>query len=565
MGTTSKPPCRVTAGRFGRFLFALVAVIVTWSGRAASPAPLSVARDAPLVLVRDDDKVYVLGGWDRQLKRQFGTLQIYDPKGGSILASPGPEASAAGGYATLLSENRILVCRPQCYVYVPRLDAWQQTVGPGTVTPLVSLNDGTVLIAGGLIGGGAYATADSFVFDFQTLTMRRTGSLNSARATEMVRVRDGRVLAVGGYIAPMLPGQDSTELYDPARGEWKLVAHFQGLTGTTALVPLNDGTALAVNWETAAIYDPLADRWNKLPGLTAAMDSRATLLPDGQVLITGGQDRNGKILSDTVVFDPVTRTVRVGKPMQIPRARHGLVVLHDGTALSIGGATTGGMATASVERITWEPRIAATVDKGFYIATAGTRGSDDGGFWGVEANTAGPMNGPLYFGGSLPGGGKDVGFAGFYVPEAQTVKGSVDFQPIGSGTFEVTMRLLDVKKQPEAAPITGGTHIQFTQALPAGFHVIELQTSERSPPATYQFALNAAPLAGGAVAGGVFDPATSSAPGYVAFYLAERQDVTVRLYNENTYGSPRGAGEVILTLYDSAGKVIARSGPGTSP
>ena len=60
-------------------------------------------------------------------------------------------------------------------------------------------------------------------------------------------------------------------------------------------------------------------------------------------------------------------------------------------------------------------------------------------------------------------------------------------------------------------------------------------------------------------------PATSSAPGYVAFYLPERQDVTIRLYNENTYGSPRGAGEVILTLYDSSGKVIARSGPGAAP
>jgi hypothetical protein len=174
------------------------------------------------------------------------------------------------------------------------------------------------------------------------------------------------------------------------------------------------------------------------------------------------------------------------------------------------------------------------------------------------------MDGGLNFGGTLPGGGKDVGFAGFYLPEAQTVTGSVDFQPIGSGTFEVTMRLLDVNKQRVAPAITGGTHIELTQALPAGFHVIELQTSERSPPATYQFALTAPHLAGGAVAGGVLDPALG-APGFAAFYLPDRQDVTIRLYNENTYGSPRGAGEVILTLYDSAGKVIARSGPGASP
>jgi hypothetical protein len=174
------------------------------------------------------------------------------------------------------------------------------------------------------------------------------------------------------------------------------------------------------------------------------------------------------------------------------------------------------------------------------------------------------MDGGLNFGGTLPGGGRDVGFGGFYLPEAQTVKASVDFQPIGSGTFEVTVRLLDVNKQPVAAAITGATHIEFTQALAAGFHVIELRTSDRSPPATYQFALNAPRLAGGAVAGGVLDP-TLGVPGFAAFYLPEREDVTIRLYNENTYGSPRGAGEVILTLYDSTGKVIARSGPGASP
>jgi hypothetical protein len=563
MAFNNKRVLRLSAACSGRVLLALAAMIVAWSGHAASFPPLSVARDAPLVLVRDDDRVYVFGGWDSQSRRQFDTLQIYDPKDGSILASRGPEASARGGYATLLSENRILVCRPQCYVYVPRLDAWQTTDIPGSITPLVPLKDGRVLMAGGLVS--LYAIPASYLIDPQMLTAALTGSLNVPRASDMVRVRDGRVLAVGGYIAPMLPGQDSTELYDPAVGRWKLVAHFQGLTGTTALVPLNDGTALAVNWETAAIYDPLADRWNKLAGLAAPMDSRAILLPDGQVLIAGGQDRNGKILSDTAVFDPVTRTVRVGRPMQIPRARHGLVVLHDGTALAIGGATTGGVPTASVERITWEPRIAATIDKGFYIATSTARTTDDGGFWGIEANTAGRIDGPLYFGGSLPGGGKDVGFGGFYLPEAQTVRGSVDFQPIGSATFEVTIRLLDVNKQAVAPAITGGMHIDFGQALSPGFYVIELQTSDRSPPATYQFALNAAHLAGGAVAGGVLDPATSSAPGYAAFYLTERQDVTIGLYNENTYGTPRGAAEVILTLYDSTGKVIARSGPGASP
>ena len=41
--------------------------------------------------------------------------------------------------------------------------------------------------------------------------------------------------------------------------------------------------------------------------------------------------------------------------------------------------------------------------------------------------------------------------------------------------------------------------------------------------------------------------------------------MTINLYNEQTYGYPRGAGEVILTLYDAAGKVLQRVGPGATP
>lgn len=37
--------------------------------------------------------------------------------------------------------------------------------------------------------------------------------------------------------------------------------------------------------------------------------------------------------------------------------------------------------------------------------------------------------------------------------------------------------------------------------------------------------------------------------------------MTLRLFNENTYGRPRGVGEVTLTLVDAAGRVIQSAGP----
>lgn len=81
---------------------------------------------------------------------------------------------------------------------------------------------------------------------------------------------------------------------------------------------------------------------------------QATLLPNGQVLITGGCARNGcrPFLRTTELFDPVGRRFLPAQPMSIPRASHTATLLRDGRVLVAGGCTIGG-ATASAEQ--YEP------------------------------------------------------------------------------------------------------------------------------------------------------------------------------------------------------------------
>lgn len=335
-------------------------------------------------------------------------------------------------------------------------------------------------------------------------------------------------------------------------------------------VALGDGRAIAIDDSGAEFYDPKANLWTEIPGLSAALGSTVDVLPTGQVLVVGGSSGcipaapvsphcgsfYGTIRKDVAVFDPATGTIRAGRPLQVARAGHAVAVLHDGTVLAIGGATTGGVATDSVERVSWEP-IATALDPGFYVAASNVRGSDDGGVWAMEVNTGGESGGPLFLGGSLPAGGNGPGWAALYLASPQTVAGAVSFQQVGSGPFAVTLRLLDANKQPEAPPVTGGARIEFSRELPAGFHVLELKTGEGSQGAAYQFGLSIA--ATGIITGGVLD-GTLRVPGYVGFSLPEHRDVWIRLANKNTYGSLWGAGEVTLTLYDSSGNVIARSG-----
>jgi hypothetical protein len=235
----------------------------------------------------------------------------------------------------------------------------------------------------------------------------------------------------------------------------------------------------------------------------------------------------------------------------------------DGAVLLFGGLLENGQATASVERVAWEPRSTTPLETGYYVATASQRPSGSDGFWGIEVHSSGPLDGGLNFGGLLAGGGKEVGFGAFYIAEPQTVSATVNLQalPGTSGPLEVTLNVLDVNKNRVAGPIQGLGNLAWSQALQPGFYVLELRSSDRAPPASFQMAVNAPRLQAGGSAGASLQ-ASAGVTGFVGFYLASKQDVTINLYNEQTYGYPRGAGEVILTLYDAAGKVLQRVGPG---
>src|SRR5207245_3235626 len=117
----------------------------------------------------------------------------------------------------------------------------------------------------------------------------------------------GKVLVAGGLVMPFpSPSLASTELYDPAANAWSIAAPMiESRTRHTATL-MPDGRVLVVGGLTvtpqdgglfpsqltrAEIYDPAADRWS----MTAPMGAHrlgqiATLLPDGRVLVAGGQE-----------------------------------------------------------------------------------------------------------------------------------------------------------------------------------------------------------------------------------------------------------------------------------
>lgn len=177
------------------------------------------------------------------------------------------------------------------------------------------------------------------------------GSMTSARSLHTATLlSDGRVLVVGGVGAgvesPAVLG--TAELYFPKSNKFKATTSMSTPRLAAAAVRLRDGRVLVVGGEnssylginTAEVYNPKTARWT----LTSPMNYRrlnptATLLKNGKVLIVGGYSVNSFCcaLSSAEIFDPATGTFSTTGFMAVGRRNHTATRLKDGRVLVAGG------------------------------------------------------------------------------------------------------------------------------------------------------------------------------------------------------------------------------------
>jgi hypothetical protein len=123
---------------------------------------------------------------------------------------------------------------------------------------------------------------------------------------------DGRVLVAGGANSSGL--LDSAELYDPSSGTWAatpVMVHPRG-DHTATLLP--DGIVLVVGGDgrqpgqrlaDTELYDPSRGTWTAGPNLAHGRAVHmATLLPNGMVLVTGGEGLSDVVLASAELYDP---------------------------------------------------------------------------------------------------------------------------------------------------------------------------------------------------------------------------------------------------------------------
>jgi hypothetical protein len=168
-----------------------------------------------------------------------------------------------------------------------------------------------------------------------------------------LEIAPGRVLLVGGG-AP--DAHAAVELLDvggaPAQARAPMREPRRSHTATRLL----DGRVLVVGGarsnglmgdrrpglSSAEIYDPRADRWTPAaPMAEVRWEHTAALLPDGRVLVAGGQDEIDRAHGSVEIYDPSRDAWRPGARLETGRARHAMVTLRDGRLLVIGGYTHG--------------------------------------------------------------------------------------------------------------------------------------------------------------------------------------------------------------------------------
>lgn len=281
--------------------------------RWAVTGSMATARELHTATLLPSGKVLVAGG------RNIGPLdsaELYDPARGTWSAADRMNAARVMHTATLLEDGRVLVAGG---------DTGNE--GPPTF--------------------GRTATAE--IYDPATDTWTFTGSMQTPRSWfDATRLADGRVLAAGGYHLYTL---GSAEAYDPATGRWTPVGDLNVARYGHTLTTLPDGSVLAVRGSddddlastlsSAERFDPGIGKWS-FAGDSGGGSVRhtATLLPDGKILITGGNAGGvgGNLVhAMAMVFHASSgRWQRIGD-MSLPRYGHVASLMPDGRVHVAGG------------------------------------------------------------------------------------------------------------------------------------------------------------------------------------------------------------------------------------
>ena len=221
------------------------------------------------------------------------------------------------------------------------------------------LPDGQLLVTGG--GNDDSNMASAQLYHPAIGMWQRIGNMNHERRRHTATLLpSGQVLVTGGtpcgdIIGDCPPGpRGSAELYDPITRTWTDTGSFAVARWYHTATLLPNGQVLVAggqagnprnpgeNQTSAELYDPATGMWTPTGSMSIAHSHHtATLLPSGQVLVAGGYSGSNALSAE--LYDPATGVWTPTGSLPVGRWDHTATLLPNGQVLVAGGLGTDGV------------------------------------------------------------------------------------------------------------------------------------------------------------------------------------------------------------------------------
>ncbi len=308
-----------------------------WNYRrmTVSPGPtMGTARALHLAVPLADGRVLVIGGADAT-GTVVASCEVYSPVTNSFAATGSMATPRVLHAACRLADGRVMVAGGtssladttaaitstlnSVEIWNPASGTWSNgpAIGGRRLAPaLTLLSNNQVMVSGGVEVGlflglpvSAVSTPNVQRWNPATNTWTAGPNMSQGRAGHhynQVALADGRVLMTGGTNVPNLLGAANAtpiagaELYNPTTNSWA-TANMATARALHSATRLADGRVVVcggaqgtlttpTSIDAVELFDPATNGWTTLPNLSEPRAGHgAALLPDGTVLLLGGQ------------------------------------------------------------------------------------------------------------------------------------------------------------------------------------------------------------------------------------------------------------------------------------
>jgi hypothetical protein len=341
-----------------------------WTATWTNTGPLNIARGYHTATLLPNGLVLVVGG-ENTSGTALASAELYNPATGTWAVTNTMNVARFNHTATLLPDGLVLVVGgdnggvgiSDAELYDPGTGTWTTTCSLNTARwghSATVLPDGSALTAGGYSGSASLSSSELSPAPIEDTQFVYTGSMSPGRCAHTTTLLpNGLVLVAGGYNYPLL-SLSNADLYNPANGTWTNTGSLNTARDfhTATLLP-NDLVLVAGGVDTedgegvtlpyAELYYPVTGTWTNTGSLhTDRVWHTATLLPDGLVLVAGGDSYSAGVLASAELYSPAAGTWTSTGSLNTARMYQTGTLLPNGLVLVAGGSDASGY-TASAE------------------------------------------------------------------------------------------------------------------------------------------------------------------------------------------------------------------------